>query len=366
MSCPRTFRLGTVLGFLAILASPASATPHWRLLRWPARTVRVEARVQISAPSITAPLWDVFLPCPPLLGRQHPRSATTPAGRIVADLTPRRTAIFEVVQRGPNSIQVVLTADIRLYAERLVDISRISPVRNVHGTDPEPAGEWKRQGGASHLVLSRSARALQLSESHLFDFRAPAFTAWMRRERLYRRPHEDDLDLARRIFIFLAHNGHYRYTSRMDRIASHETLTATSDCGGLEILYGSALRANGIPFRALVGRWARSGTATYGQQHVKGEFFVNGIGWIPEDLAAAVQSNQPSRCLHFFGNDRGNFVVLTVDPEVVLPTIHFGAQEIDWLQGFAFWVWGHGTLRDCSKSYTWIVHHAGQRLPPRS
>ena len=132
----------------------------------------------------------------------------------------------------------------------------------------------------------------------------------------------------------------------MDRAASHVCKDRKSDCGGLcARLFVTILRANGIPARQLVGRWATSaeplqkiGEVLFNQQHVKAEFYAVGIGWVPVDLSSAVQWDRSSDGLNYFGQDPGDFMVLHLDNMFHVETQVLGRMDIPYLQGVAFWV----------------------------
>lgn len=66
-----------------------------------------------------------------------------------------------------------------------------------------------------------------------------------------------------------------------------------TDCGGFALLFAAAMRANKIPARVTQGQIAAFGQPEYQslpevtpeelqlELHAAGEFFVEGIGWIP-------------------------------------------------------------------------------------
>ena len=136
-----------------------------------------------------------------------------------------------------------------------------------------------------------------------------------------------------------------------------------SDCGGLSLIFVSTMRRAGIPARVLAGRWAKSsiegeraGDMPYHQTHVKAEFFAQGVGWVPVDCALAVVYGKPNRIDQYFGADPGEFFVWHVDPDMIVDTIHFGAEHVPWINGgFPFWVRGRGPLISPRTTETWKV-----------
>ena len=132
------------------------------------------------------------------------------------------------------------------------------------------------------------------------------------------------------------------------------------------MLFVSLMRSSRIPARCLAGRWAKSADApkaTQGlpsqQEHVKAEFFVTGVGWVPVDLSSAILHDKTEGGLTYFGSDPGDFLVLHVDPDLDVDTVHFGVKHFHWLQFPTWWVVGQGSLKDHRETMSWKV----KRLP---
>jgi hypothetical protein len=83
--------------------------------------------------------------------------------------------------------------------------------------------------------------------------------------------------------------------------------------------------------------------------HVKLEFHIDGIGWIPAD--AAVGMNDPGA---WFGMQNADFIVMHIDPAVKVDTL-FGERELTWAQGVAFWVKGEGDFEHLVVDEQWTV-----------
>ncbi|MBV9124563.1 MAG: transglutaminase domain-containing protein [Planctomycetes bacterium] len=170
------------------------------------------------------------------------------------------------------------------------------------------------------------------------------------------------MDFARRVFLAIRSGFSYEYRLGMDWRASAVAQARKSDCGGLSILFVSIMRANGIPARTLYGRWAASARpadqlsgAPYYQTHVKAEFFGNGVGWVPVDVASAILHDRSREGLRYFGQDAGDFLTFHVDPNLLLDTGLFGMQPLHNLQTPAWWLRGSGTLEPRSTSEDWQV-----------
>jgi hypothetical protein len=147
----------------------------------------------------------------------------------------------------------------------------------------------------------------------------------------------------------------------MNRHASGVCIAGKSDCGGLSQLLVTILRGNDIPAHTLVGRWAQSsdakelvGNLPYYQTHVKAEFFLAGIGWVPVDIASALHDKKGDG-LSCFGHDPGNFLTMHVNPKLRLDTILFGKQDVDIMQGPGYWLTGRGSMKPTETHEKWEV-----------
>jgi transglutaminase-like putative cysteine protease len=163
-------------------------------------------------------------------------------------------------------------------------------------------------------------RALFLRQSAHFNYQSTEVVRWMLKNALARKPDEDEVDFARRVFQFVVRNFQYEYLGEQNRSASNVCTTGKSDCGGLAVLFCTVMRSQGIPARTLAGRWANSakpdekiGRVSYFQEHVKAEFFAQNVGWVPVDLSSAVLHDRSAEKLAYFGNDRGDFLTLHLD-----------------------------------------------------
>jgi transglutaminase-like putative cysteine protease len=133
-------------------------------------------------------------------------------------------------------------------------------------------------------------------------------------------------------------------------------------------LFVAALRAQGVPARVLAGRWAKSavrgervGALPYFQGHVKAEFFAQGVGWVPADLSSAVVHDRSPEKLRYFGSDRGDFLTLHVDTDLVLDTVHFGSRSMTYLQNSAYWATGSGSFEGAIVTKDWRVTPVGAK-----
>jgi hypothetical protein len=100
----------------------------------------------------------------------------------------------------------------------------------------------------------------------------------------------------------------------------------------------------------------RIGNVLFIQEHVKAEFFAQGVGWVPADQSSAVQYDRsPQKLLHF-GNDSGNFVTFHMDSDLTFDTLFFGTKTMTLLQKASYWASGSGSFDGVTISEDWTVH----------
>jgi hypothetical protein len=298
----------------------------------------------IHAPRLVATNWIFFATRPPdLTGQRILQATMTPAGTAVADLSPlcrpllrAEVAVQNDSQRYGAAVEVRYEAD--LFARRLVAAGRAR---------------------LAEVNLTAGQRRLALRPAGLMDYTIGKFRAWMARNGLTREAKEGEVDFGRRVFQFIAKDFHYEYLGdEQDRSLANVTAVKKSDCGGLCVLFVAAMRSQGIPARALVGRWATS--ATHGkhgdsQEHVKAEFFAQDVGWVPVDLSSAILSDKTAEKLAYFGRDPGDHLAFCVDTDVPIDTRYFGVKRITWLQSACYWAKGAGNFDGESTSEDWKV-----------
>ena len=300
--------------------------------------VDVRLHTDVVAPQALAKRWQFVVAGPVVGDEQRVISVSlVPNGKRSADLSAwkRPLLIAEVAtnQAQPMRMSATWQAQIELRSRTLIDGPSANPV----------------------AALPMAQRTAALADTPIIDWTSEAFQNGLDTADL--RPHEGEhaITFAQRV-LHHVRSLDYSYTAEMDRCASHVLSSGTSDCGGLGGLTVATLRAAGIPARLLVGRWAKSAKPTdqlaglpYGQWHVKFEFYVDDIGWIPAD--AAIEMHDPTA---WFGRQNADFITLHVDPGVRVKTL-FGERELLWAQGIACWIRGDGSLDNKTVDETWTV-----------
>jgi transglutaminase-like putative cysteine protease len=293
----------------------------------------------------------MIVPKPPDLPAQAIRNArTSPEGNVIQDLSPRHQPLFRArIQAGNESLQheiaFQLLFDADLFSRRLVLAGNRDPAARPAASLPE------------------DERRLSLRPTRQIDYANKAIENWAAKVGLKDRAAEEgEIDYAHRVFQAIVATCQYEYRNEQDRAASHVAMAGRSDCGGLCNLFVALLRAHGIPARTLAGRWAfsarpgqRMGEVDYFQEHIKAEFFAQGVGWIPIDLSSATLYEGPSEKSRYFGNDPGTFVTIHLDSELTFDTIYFGSKTMNLLQKASYWVTGLGSLAGVVISENWLV-----------
>jgi transglutaminase-like putative cysteine protease len=320
----------------AVLAR--TPTPAMHVVLGDPVTVDVRLQVDIDAPRLEATRWQFVVAGPAsVTGQRVLANDLIPTGRRSQDRSawkrPLLIGELDAGKRQQQKATCIWTTRVELRSRTL---------RDGTGGDPVPA-------------LSAIERSAALASTSIIDWSSAASQSAIEAKGLRPRDGEHALAFARRV-LREVRSLRYGYGPELDRCASAVLATGVSDCGGLGAAVAATLRAAGIPARLLVGRWARSADPTerleglpYRQWHVKLEFHLDGIGWIPGD--AAVGMERPEA---WFGVQHADFITMHVDP-LVRPVTLFGEEELTWAQGVAFWVRGGGDFEQMVVDEQWIV-----------
>lgn len=299
--------------------------------------VDVKLHLDVVAPKVQAQRWQFVVAGPAPCDGQRVLSATlSPNGKRGEDRSPWRRPLLlgEIAGAGGHETAADATFTTRLELRRRA-LTDGAPTRA-----PEP--------------LNAAVRTTALAATPLIDWDSEAFQKRLDADGLRPKAGEHTLAFARRILRHVR-GLRYAYDTTMDRHASRIVADGAGDCGGLCVLTVATLRAAGIPARILAGRWAKSTKpderlegVLYRQWHVKMEFHLDGIGWVPAD--ASIDLERPD---DWFGRQEADFITFHLDPEVRPLTI-FGERQLEWAQNIAFWVRGEA-LDGMTTTETWTV-----------
>lgn len=279
--------------------------------------------------------WFALAAEAPILPSQSDvRTTISPSGAATRESGPLKRAILStgLVNGNETRIQYEVRYHAVLHSRKLIPASRNSIRNNFNDLTGKERRLWLR------------------SDESFYDFEEKSFQEWLDLNRLHRATDESDLNFARRVFDCIKSSFEYGADKDANQNASAVCNTKKAHCGGQSTLFVSALRANGIPARSLVGKWAQSmkkgevvGNYEFSQQHVKAEFFAKDIGWIPVDQSVGL-----------FGSDNGDFIVFQVDYEFCFDTKDYGEQKVPWFWHTVYAV-PEGKLANPKRTEDWQV-----------
>lgn len=289
---------------------------------------KVEATISypIEMTRFAVDRWQIFLPKPPELpGQIKIKASTTPMSKPVIEKSPLARSMFLIDQVvGKSSpalarrIDVELKIEATLLSRRLVTLAEGAPQPKI-------------------TPLKDAERKFYTSSTALIDHESGAFREWLEARKLKRRTGESELAFAERVLEEIRYQFEYEFDANADKRASLACARGKTDCGGMAFVFVGAMRANGIPARSLLGRYAKPrvegskpGDLDYDRPHVRTEFFTPELGWVPVD-PNSVQADRTREVKSFIGNDPGDMLVLHVDVDLQLPFSN-GVERVGFLQ----------------------------------
>jgi transglutaminase-like putative cysteine protease len=328
------FRCALLAILLLAGAAPAEPPAH-RIEAADAQKVSATITYELRTKEYAVSRWMVFLPEPPELPWQRGvkvKAAT--AGRVVAEksLLARKVRFIDSSPRAPApgaALAMRLEIEATLRSRKLVALKP--------GERPPPVAP-----------LSANERKYYLAPTASVDFDSRSFQDWLDAKGLRRGKAETAADLARRALEVIRSDFTYRFNAREDKSASAACKDASTDCAGMAYLFVGAMRAGGTPARLTVGRLAQPrkpgsdpSQTEWDRPHVRTEFFVGGVGWVPVDPSYAHASKRKPAA-DFIGHDPGDMLVLHLDVDLQMP-FPDKVRECQFLQIAPFyWALGQG------------------------
>lgn len=307
--------------------------------------------------------WIVYAPEPPELDRQSALSSrllllgSAVEAERIQELSPMRRHLLRIylpLEEKKYWHNFPVKAEYQLLLKK---------TELVPGADGEEA---VRVPALSAIRLAKGERQQNLMPTYSLDFKSQPFQNFLDKQVLTRHKSENELDFAWRVYVFLRSKYRYFWSADLDRRNSKTCLLDATDCGGLSYLFCGILRSQGVPARPLIGRWARS-TRKFEDAsgafncHVKTEFFADGIGWIPVDVSEAVSHPQEDS-KEYFGRDAGDFIVMHLNPDLVLDSVFEGKKQIRSMPDFRYWFFDRGQGKVPLRQIFWKVSN----LPARN
>lgn len=328
---------GLIVPLLVLLAPTAAAaqTPTHRIEIADHQSVQAGIGYEVRSRDFAVTRWMVYIAEPPELPSQTKvKAVCEPEGKSITEKSPlaRKVRLFDIPLANPTAgAKLVLKQDITA----MLRSRKLVPFEEGDKAPAVPA-------------LTATERKYYTGATKRYDFDKQEFKAWLLGKRLIRDKKDAPIDYAARILEVIRADYAYRFDPVEEKRASVTCTRNATDCGGMTILFVSAMRAHDIPARTLVGRLAKPrregsmpGELAYDQPHVRAEFHVPGIGWIPVDPTYANRdTSEPVTA--FVGRDPGDLLVLHVDLDLRLPLLD-KEQTADLLQlEPAYWAYGRG------------------------
>ena len=337
-----------VLLFAALAQAQPPKAAYWLDYREKQRVTGV-LEYAVKCPNVVATEWIVAVPvAPELTAQKRPKTTCNLPHKVVKEKSDEAREVI-VVQAPAKTAAEKTGFNLEVTYEATLYSRELKPLK---------AGEPRPKFAA----LDDPERKLYLVATTDLNFADPAFQKWLDTAKLKRGAKETDVDFARRVFEQIRGIGKYEYGGKIDRRASVVCGTGRTDCGGFSQLFTAAMRANGIPARSLFGRWAESakpdakiGKIEYFQWHVIAEFYADGIGWVPVDLASTVVQDKPGTPTRHFGIEHGTFLTQHIDGNLLVDSIRFGIADLQNIQQPSWWVSGGGKVDGAKTTEGWKV-----------
>jgi transglutaminase-like putative cysteine protease len=326
----------------AAAVDKALGGPQYKIESKPSRRIEAVATVSVHCPRFRADKWNVLVAVAPELPSQRDVStALAPGGESKTETSAYKRPILwsdhKVSSREERTLfQYTVTYRATLQKRKLVPL--------LPGEQP-PEVE----------PLTADEKRLHLPPTEYYDFNNREFQRWLKKHGLDARVNESEVDFARRVLLVIYDTLKYQ-GAEVSNQASVICREGKSHCGGLSSVFVSAMRANGIPARWLLGSWANSTTPPETPYHVLAEFYAEGIGWVPVDPAVAVYYHRDDREVMLekcFGADSGNFLTTQVDHGFEFDPGTADKWTMPW--PFSATPTGRGSLAKWETVYDWKV-----------
>jgi transglutaminase-like putative cysteine protease len=321
-----------------MVLAPAVALggPQYALQTSPAKKVEAVFTWEINAPQLQATEWVVVVAQPPELPGQTDVS-------ISAEPDAKQD------KEGSDLQQPILVWRIPADSDKLkthvhIRVKTEATLVERHLVALPPGAKAPKVA-----ALAEDERKLFLASTSRLNHDAQDFQDWLDANKLRLGAKETDVDFARRVFLVIREKFTYKRPFDHDGKATSTCKAGKGDCGCISTVFVCACRANGIPARELCGRWAESAKRDDSKVHCKAEFYAENVGWVPVDPTLGMNTRGPA-ALQFFGNDPGNFVVMHLDGDVKVDSIHFGVVTSPRLQGVMDWAKASGGNFDKSET----------------
>ncbi len=322
-----------------------SPAPQWKIVAQDHQNIEARINYEVRTTSYIVSRWMAYLPEPPELPSQTNIKVTTKQkSKLMSERSSiaRKVRQFDIpvpIPSAASKLELEMTVQATLRTRRLVPLAMGETPPKVTPLTPTEAKYYTSPGRD-------------------IDFKAKSFKAWLDKKDLHIDKGEQPIDFAERILQVIRDDYAYGY-NLSEKKASLCCDQGTIDCSGMSFLFVAAMRANAIPARILIGRYARPRKMDakpreqeYDQPHVRAEFYLADVGWIAIDASDAnVMKFRKVR--DFIGLDPGNMLVLHVDVDLKLPY----PDQVQTAEGLqvtpAYWAAGRGVFDGKTSDSGW-------------
>jgi transglutaminase-like putative cysteine protease len=325
-----------VLALLVLSPATAFGGPKYAVVTSPSKKAEAVFSWELKAPQLQATEWVVVAARPPELPGQTDISisAEPDAKEAKEGSDLRQPVLVWRIPANDDTLKTRLHVRVKM-AATLVERRLVPLAPGARAPKVAALGEDERK-----RFLASTAR---------LNHDASDFQGWLKANKLRRGAREADIDFAARVFQVIRDKFTYKRPFDHDSKATSTCKAGKGDCGCISTVFVCACRANGIPARELCGRWAASGKGNDSNVHCKAEFYAKNVGWVPVDPTLGMNTPGPAG-LRFFGNDPGDFVVMHLDGDLQVDSIHFGVVSASRLQAVMHWATASGGKFDGSEA----------------
>jgi transglutaminase-like putative cysteine protease len=330
----RPIFLGAVF---VLLTSPnifgQSAAPGWHLVYTPSHRATFEQEWQYTFPNQESTRWFIALRYPPEVAWSK-----DVAGKAEL-LTSAGWKPFKQVTEGSKEKRRMLIID---HAHDDPKLRHGFKVRTILTATIHDQYLLKGRGARTVAPLTAAEKESFLAVTDTFDFDKPNVKKWMDEHKMWRGKKEQALSFVHRVYKELRLHLPYNTGDGGPWICSQILKVGFGECARHAIVGTSILRANKIPARTVCGLWAIDEQSKGG--HCWGEFFLDGVGWVPYDTTI---DNQNRESEAYFASKKGEILAGMIDFDWVIDAGPFGKQTVPGIDAWpAFWSQGKGDLNN--------------------
>jgi transglutaminase-like putative cysteine protease len=326
------FRIALLISILLFTPSPNAFGQQWALEYTPSHRATFEQQWKYSFPKYHSTRWVIALRYPPQLAWSKDVE-----GKAELLTSTGWKPFKEVSEDSPEKRRMVIIDyphdDPKLHGGFTVRTTLTATICDQVLTQGKPAKPVK--------PLTAEERKHLVAATDTFDFNKPNVKDWMDQHKMWIRKNEKPLDFVYRVYKELRLKLPYETKDGGPWICSQILKVGYGECCRHGIVGTSILRANKIPARTVCALWAIDEKSK--GAHCWGEFFLDGVGWVPYDTT--IGDNKQSD--EFFAIKKGEHIAGMIDFDWVIDAGPFGKKTVFAIDAFpAFWGEGKGDMNN--------------------